>query len=177
MQDLEEVAQLIEEYRSKIKTFEDKSFYIVIDSQSLLKEFSQRVESIFYKVNQELSYAFMEEYDSVDDALFEIDLILEDIFEDIESLKEMYVALKKSDDEVYIVIRRAIYKILNQIELFFIKLENLILKGGKGELTLVLEADDEIERLNDLLMRTHKNSGFFKGLLIGLGLGWIFGSE
>ena len=94
-------------------------------------------------------------------------------------LKGIYHSLKEyeSYDEALRIYRKIIAKVLMQIDIFLINLENILLRGGEGKLVFELDIADEIEELRAILHYQSEDTTLL-GFLAGLGLGWlIFGGD
>ncbi len=138
MNEYRELAALIDSYRMKIVDFERfENYYIYIDYNYLNETLQKSLEEIERIVKNELSKKFLKNYSDYFMASLEIEPSLEDILFEIDKLKGLYKELEKYSNDIALRIYRAIIKkIVKDVEIFFIKLENLILKGGEGELDL-----------------------------------------
>ena len=177
MDEYRELAALIESYRVKIIDFDRfENYYIYIDYSYLNETLQKSLETLDSIVKNELSKKFLKVYSDYFAASLEIEPLLEDILFEIDKLKGLYKELEKYSDDVALQIYRAIIKkIVKDVEIFFIKLENLILKGGVGELDLEINIGCEVA----LLAKEVNKKGAFalENFLLGLGLGWFFFSD
>ncbi len=177
MDEYRELATLIDSYRMKIVDFEGfENYYIYIDYNYLNETLQKSLEDIERIVKNELSKKFLKVYTDYLTASLEIKPLLEDILFEIDKLKGLYKELEKYSNNTALQIYRAVIKkIVKDVEIFFIKLENLILKGGEGELDLEINIACEAALLAKHLNK--KSSFALENFLLGLGFGWFFFSD
>jgi len=181
LQELEKVADFITKYRRKIKDFNDTSdYYVYIDYERLNDDIKNWVVKITSIVNKELAGMFMATYEDVDEAIWLMEPVFEEIVRETEKIKGLYLDIEEYSkfDKKLNIYKRIILKLLNELEMFFINLENLLLRGGKGELKLEFDVSDEIMELKDMFHSEKLKKVGFGSFIIGLGLGWlIFGGD
>ncbi len=177
MDEYRELAALIDSYRMKIVDFERfENYYIYIDYDYLNETLQKSLEVLERIVKNELSKKFLKNYSDYFMASLEIEPSLEDILFEIDKLKGLYKELEKYSNDTALQIYRAIIKkIVKDIEIFFIKLENIILKGGEGEVDLEINIACEAALLAKHLNK--KSSFALENFLLGLGFGWFFFSD
>ncbi len=181
MEQFEKLADFVEEYRRKIKDFNDVlDYYVYIDYKRLNDDIKNSIIEITDIINKKLADKFMSKYEDIDEAIFIIEPVFEEIITEVKKLKGLYSKLDKYDkyDKKLTIYKKIILKILNELEMFFIKLENLLLRGGEGELKFEIDVTDEIMELKDMFHSEEVKKVGFSSLLFGLGLGWlIFGGD
>ncbi len=177
MDEYKKLKDLIYKYRVKIADFNKiENYYIYTDYTELLHILEKSLLNLQNIIDNELSFKFLRVYSSANEAILDIEPILNKILFEMNKLKGLYKALEKeSSDEKIKIYRKIIKKIIRQVETFFIKLENLVLQGGSGQLNLEINIDDEIAKLKKSFKK--KNSFSLESFLLGLGLGWFFFSD
>ncbi len=177
MDEYKELAALIDSYRMKIVDFNRfENYYIYIDFDYLNETLQESLKTLDRIVKNELSKKFLKVYSDYFMVSLEIEPVFEDILFEIDKLKGLYKELEKYSNDTALQIYRAIIKkIVKDIEIFFIKLENLILKGGEGKLDLEINIACEAALLAKHLSK--KSSFALENFLLGLGLGWFFFSD
>ncbi len=178
MDNFKELGELIYKYRVKIADFyKSAEFFVYTDYDSLNKSLDEILNAIKNLVNDELSYKFLMFYGSSEEMVLDIEPVFEKILFEVDRLKGIYKELDKhSYDDKLKIYQKMIKKIISQIEMFFIELENTVLKGAKGELNLKIDINDEVEELKKSFSK-EKNSFGLSGFLAGLGLGWFLFGE
>ena len=177
MDDFIELAELIEEYRVKIADLSDYESYYYIDYANLNRDFEKILSDIKDFINTKFAVKFMQTYNSDEEILGEIEQVLQEFMQEVKKLKGIYKSLEKYEpyDEILKIYIRIAAKILNQIDIFLIKLENIVLKGGEGSLQLELDISKEIDELREKL---YSKDTTLLSFLAGFGLGWfIFGGD
>ncbi len=170
------VADFIKNFRLKIKDFSDVfNYYTFSDYNNLNLHIEKIVLNLINLVNNKLSNVFIAEYSDADEAIFNINLVLDEMFEEIRKLKGLYVEINKYEKfyDKLLLYKKLIDKILDDIEKFFIELENLILRG-EGKLELTFDIENEIKLIKNSFKKEEKeNKNLFKSFLWGIGLGWL----
>jgi hypothetical protein len=178
---LEEIANLVAEYREKVKDFSKfRDDCVYIDYERLNDDMIEIIKNLEKIVNNNLAPLFVKSYDSVDEAVFEMEMVFEEFIIEVDRLKCLYKELEKYKryDEKLNVYQKIISRLLEQIETFLLRLENLLLRGGKGSLTLEFDVTDEIMELKEKFHKDEVKKVSFGSFLLGLGLGWlIFGGD
>ena len=180
MDDKIKIADVIKDFRLKIKDFSDVlNWYVFSDYNNLNIHIEEMVFNLINLVNNKLSYVFMSEYSDAYEAILEIKPVLNEMYKEIAKLKGLYLEIDKYEKfygklGLYKIL---IDKILDDIEKFFIELENLILRG-EGKLELTFNIKDEIEAIKNSFIKEEKeDKNLFKSLLWGIGLGWLIFSD
>ena len=178
---LEEIANLVAEYREKVKDFNKfMGDCVYIDYEHLNDDLIDIVKNLEGIVNNKLAPLFVKSYDNVDEAVFEMEMVFEEFIREVDRLKCLYKELEKYKkyDEKLEVYQKIISRLLEQIETFLLKLENLLLRGGRGNLILEFNVTEEIMELKDKFHKDEVKRVGFGSFLLGLGLGWlIFGGD
>ena len=175
---MKKIVELIEQYRIKIDDISDLGYesYVYIDYDNVMSDIKEIIQNIVKIVNNDLASLFIREYSDEDEAIFHLEIEFDNLQKEINRFKAIKIELEKYSkyDENLKYFILVVDKLLSQIEMFFIRLENSIL-GDKEEVKLVLEADNEIELLNQKLNK--KYSFNLKNFLLGLGLGYLIWSD
>ena len=179
MEEFKELADLIESYRLKIADLSDYERYYYIDFAHLNSDFENVINAIKNTINTKFAAKFMHTYSSDEEMLSEIEEVLQELMQEANRLKGIYNGLKEYEpyDEALGIYRKIVAKILEQIDIFLLKLENLILRGAEGNLRFELDIAQEVEQLKEKLHKKNEDTTLH-GFLAGLGLGWlIFGGD
>jgi len=172
------LADFIREYRLKIKDFNDfLDYYVFVDFNRLNLNIEEIILNLTNIVNEKLSNTFIATYSGVDEAIFYIEPILEEMYKEIKKLKGLYLQLSKYEKyyDKLIFYKKLIDEILDDIEKFFIELENLVLRG-EGKLELRFDIKDEIKLIKNSF-KDKESRNLCKSILWGIGLGWLIFSD
>ena len=174
------IADFIKIYRLKIKNFNDfLDYYVFVNYIRLNNQIEEVVLNLIDVMNNKLSKVFIAKYEDVDEAVFIIEPVLEEMYKEIKKLKGLYLQLSKYEKyyDKLIFYKKLIDKILDDIEKFFIEFENLVLRG-EGKLELKFDIKDEVEFIKNSFIKEEKeNKNLFKTFLWGIGLGWLIFSD
>ncbi len=179
MEELRQLADLIEKYRVKIVDNEEYEHYYYVDYAHLNSDLDRVLDAIKEFIDTKFAAKFLHTYGSDEQMLQEIEEVLQEFAKECNKLKGIYKSLQDYElfDEVLGLYRKIIAKVLRQIDLFLTKLENLVLRGGEGSLVFELDVEDEVQAIRAKLQRSDKGS-WLLSLLAGFGLGWlIFGGD
>jgi len=175
--ELKKVAIFIAKYRKDMLDIDKRIDLYYWDLNSINKAVFESILKIIEIINSNLAEAFYNEYSCADEMILKVEPILDEILNETNKLKGILKNL--DDDEIKIYYKMIIQKFLSELDVFFIKLENLLLNGGSGEIKLNVDLENEIKALKNELEKQNKNtsdlSGFILGL--GLGLGYMIGSD
>ena len=174
-EELKKVANFIAKYRKDIVDMDKRIDLYYVSLESVHKEVTNSILKIVEIINTNLKEAFYNEYGSADEMILKVEPILDEILNETNKLKGILSNL--DDDEIKIYYKLIIKKFLSELEMFFIKLENLLLNGGSGEIRLIVDLEDEIKALKNALAKQNLNKLDLSGFILGLGLGYLIGSN
>jgi len=174
-EELKKVANFIAKYRKDIVDMDKKIDLYYVSLESVHKEVTNSILKIVEIINTNLKEAFYNEYSSADEMILKVEPILDEILNETNKLKGILSNI--DDDEIKIYYKMIIKKFLSELEMFFVKLENLLLNGGSGEIKLIVDLEDEIKALKNALAKQNLNKLDLSGFILGLGLGYLIGSD
>jgi hypothetical protein len=174
-EELKKVANFIAKYRKDIVDMDKKIDLYYVSLESVHMEVTNSILKIVEIINTNLKEAFYNEYSSADEMILKVEPILDEILNETNKLKGILSNL--DDDEIKIYYKMIIKKFLSELEMFFVKLEILLLNGGSGEIKLIVNLEDEIKALKNALEKQNLNKLDLSGFILGLGLGYLIGSD